>query len=133
MTTYFLRNRCYRKKTLKQSNLHCHEKSNRATNCRHVCNLWGKCQTFCVKWPKFLIYESEESRILKKNSGGCFSNCETIRLPYIFLTLSLDDLWWNELVEVISKLNSLGLTKEKKLKVWIILKDVMLWIQMQFY
>ena len=30
----------------------------------------------------------------------------------MFLTLSCADLRWNELVEIISKLNSLGLTKE---------------------
>ena len=32
--------------------------------------------------------------------------------PTFFLTLSCADLKWNELVEIISKLNSLGLTKE---------------------
>ena len=32
--------------------------------------------------------------------------------PTFFLTLSCADLRWNELVEIISKLNSLGLTKE---------------------
>ena len=32
--------------------------------------------------------------------------------PSFFLTLSCADLRWIELVEVISKLNSLGLTKE---------------------
>ena len=61
----------------------------------------------------FLFMNQRSPAYWKKNSGGCFSNCETIRLPYIFLTLSLDDLWWNELVEVISKLNNLGLAKEK--------------------
>ena len=32
--------------------------------------------------------------------------------PTFFLTLSCVDFRWNELAEIISKLNSLGLTKE---------------------
>ena len=49
---------------------------------------------------------------MEKISARSFDNGETIRLPNLFLTLSCADLRWNELVEIISKLNSLGLTKE---------------------
>ena len=49
---------------------------------------------------------------MEKISERSFGNGETIRLPNLFLKLSCADLRWNELVEIISKLNSLGLTKE---------------------
>ena len=47
-----------------------------------------------------------------KKSERSFGNSETISLPNLFLTLSFADLSWNELVGIISKLNSLGFIKE---------------------
>ena len=48
---------------------------------------------------------------MKKISEKRFGNGETTTLPNLFLALSCADLRWNEL-EIISKLNSSGLTKE---------------------
>ena len=49
---------------------------------------------------------------MEKISERSFDNGETIRLSNFFLTLSCADLRLNELVEITSKLNSLGLTEE---------------------
>ena len=49
---------------------------------------------------------------MEKISERSFGNGETMRLPNLFLILSYTGLRWNELVEIISKLNSLRLTKE---------------------
>ena len=48
----------------------------------------------------------------KIKSERSFDNGEKIMLLKIFFNISCADLRWNELVEIISKLNSLGLAKE---------------------
>ena len=48
----------------------------------------------------------------KENSERSFRNGGKIRLLKIFLNIFCADLRWKELVEIISKLNSLCLTKE---------------------
>ena len=48
----------------------------------------------------------------KKFQREVLAMVKQLSCPTFFLTLSCADLRWNELVEIISKLNSLGLTKE---------------------
>ena len=79
----------------------------------------------------FANYDESVKRFVSNDQGFLFMNqikgtpaywkkCQRIVLgmvkqlgcPTFFLTLSCADLKWNELVEIISKLNSLGLTKE---------------------
>ena len=48
----------------------------------------------------------------KKFQREVLAMVKQLGCPTFFLTLSCADLRWNELVEIISKLNSLGLTKE---------------------
>ena len=48
----------------------------------------------------------------KKFQREVLAMVKQLGCPTFFLTLSCADLRWNKLVEIISKLNSLGLTKE---------------------
>ena len=48
----------------------------------------------------------------KKSQREVLAVVEQLGCPTFFLTLSCADLRWNELVHIISKLNSLGLTKK---------------------
>ena len=51
---------------------------------------------------------------MEKISDRSFGNGKTVRSPKLFFSaLSCADLRWNELEEITSKLNGLGLTKEK--------------------
>ena len=62
----------------------------------------------------FSIYESDKRKpcILEKNQREVLATVKQIGYPTFILKLSCADIRWNELVETILKLNSLGLTKE---------------------
>ena len=65
-----------------------------------------------IKVFLFMNQIKETPAYWKENSERSFGNGGKIRLLKIFLNIFCADLRWKELVEIISKLNSLCLTKE---------------------
>ena len=60
----------------------------------------------------FMNQIKETPAYWKKFQREVLAMVKQLGCPTFFLTLSCADLRWNELIEIISKLNSLGLTKE---------------------